>query len=92
MADQLLAWTAEAWNDYLYWQGQDCRTQDSRTLKRLNRLLTDVMRSPFEGIGKPEPLRGDLAAYWSRRIDREHCLVYRVTQDRIVIAQCRYLY
>jgi len=92
MADQLLAWTAEAWNDYLYWQGQDCRTQDSRTLKRLNRLLTVVMRSPFEGIGKPEPLRENLAGFWSRRIDDTLRLVYAVDADRITVIACRFHY
>ena len=64
MADWLLVWTGEAWKDYLYWQGQD-----RRTLKRVNRLIRDVLRSPFEGIGKPEPLRENLAGFWSRRID-----------------------
>jgi len=87
VADRLLAWTAEAWKDYVYWQGQD-----RRTLKRVNRLITDVLRSPFEGIGKPEPLRENLSGFWSRRIDDTHRLVYAVDAEQVTIIACRYHY
>jgi len=87
MAERILAWTGEAWNDYLYWQGQD-----RKTLKRINRLIQDTLRSPFEGIGKPEPLRENLAGFWSRRIDDTHRLVYAVDADTITIIACRYHY
>lgn len=63
----ILAWTQEAWCDYLYWQGQD-----KKTLKRISRLISDTQRSPFVGIGKPEPLKANLAGFWSRRIDETH--------------------
>jgi len=77
----------QAWEDYLYWQGQD-----RKTLKRLNRLIEDCRRIPFDGIGKPEPLRHRLSGFWSRRITDEHRLVYLVEDDAVVIAQCRYHY
>ena len=77
----------QAWEDYLYWQGQD-----RKMLKRLNGLIKECTRTPFDGTGKPEPLRGDLSGWWSRRLDREHRLVYRVEEDRLLIAQCRYHY
>ena len=73
--------------DYLHWQAND-----RAMLRKLNRLIEECLRHPFEGTGKPEPLRGDLAGFWSRRIDREHRLVYRVTDSAIEIAQCRYHY
>lgn len=76
-----------AWNDYLFWQ-----TNDRATLKRINMLLRDIQRSPFEGIGKPEPLKQNLAGFWSRRIDEEHRLVYTVQDDTVLVAQCRYHY
>ena len=76
--------TEDAWEDYLYWQ-----TQDKKTLKRINQLLQDIERNGNNGIGKPEPLRGDLSGFWSRRIDDEHRIVYRVTEDRVEIIQCR---
>jgi toxin YoeB len=84
-----LAWTTEAWEDYLYWQ-----KQDRKNLKRINTLIRDAMRTPYEGLGKPEPLRFDLTGYWSRRIDREHRLVYKFESDTdtLVIVQCRYHY
>ncbi|MCX8774090.1 Txe/YoeB family addiction module toxin, partial [Vibrio parahaemolyticus] len=69
----LLSWTDDAWDDYLYWQ-----TQDKKTLKRINKLINDVKRSPFEGIGKPEPLKENLSGFWSRRIDDTNRLVYAV--------------
>lgn len=76
--------TEDAWEDYLYWQ-----TQDKKMLKRINQLLQDIERNGYNGIGKPEPLRGDLSGFWSRRIDDEHRIVYRVTEDRVEIIQCR---
>ena len=77
----------EAWADYLYWQDQD-----KKTLKRLNSLITVAARDPFAGIGKPEPLRGELTGYWSRRIDEANRLVYRVTDAELVIIACRFHY
>ena len=77
-------WQEEAWEEYLYWQ-----TQDKKTLKRINALIKDIERSPFEGIGKPEPLKHDLSGYWSRRIDDTNRIVYKVNNDILEIAQCR---
>lgn len=87
MSERLLAWTDEAWSDYVYWQ-----TQDRKTLKRINKLITDVKRSPFEGIGKPEPLKENLIGFWSRRIDDTNRLVYAVDDSAITIISCRYHY
>ncbi len=87
MATKIMQWDFDAWEDYLYWQGQD-----RKTLKRINQLLKDVSRNPFEGIGKPEPLKGSLAGFWSRRIDEEHRLVYAVEDDKVLIIACRGLY
>lgn len=84
---EVLAWTKEAWSDYLYWQ-----TQDRKTLRRVNRLIRDVQRSPFEGIGKPEPLKENLSGFWSRRIDDTSRLVYAVDADQLTILSCRYHY
>lgn len=78
-----LKWDEEAWSDYLYWQ-----TQDKKTLKKINALLTDTMRNPFEGIGKPEPLK-HRQGYWSRHIDDKNRVVYKVDGDSIVIAAVR---
>lgn len=78
-----LKWDESAWSDYLYWQ-----TQDKKTLKRINAILTDTMRNPFEGIGKPEPLK-HCNGYWSRRIDSLNRVVYKVDGDSIVIAAVR---
>lgn len=83
----ILAWTKEAWRDYVYWQGQD-----KKTLRRINKLLNDIMRSPCEGLGKPEPLRENLAGFWSRRIDEQNRLVYAIDHDKITIISCRYHY
>ena len=80
-------WTAAAWSDYVYWQGQD-----RKTLKRINALIQDAMRSPFDGIGKPEPLRETLSGFWSRRIDDVNRLVYAVEDGALVILACRYHY
>ena len=82
-----LVWTAAAWADYVWWQGQD-----RKTLKRINLLLQDAMRQPFEGIGKPEPLRENLSGFWSRRIDDTHRLVYAVEGEALAIVACRYHY
>ncbi|MGE5090426.1 MAG: Txe/YoeB family addiction module toxin [Candidatus Levyibacteriota bacterium] len=76
-----------AWDDYLFWQARD-----KAVLKRINALIRDIQRSPFDGIGKPEPLKHNLSGFWSRRIDDEHRLVYAIDDDRILIAQCRYHY
>ena len=84
---RMLAWTDDAWDDYLYWQGQD-----KKTLKRINKLITDTKRSPFEGIGKPEPLKENLAGFWSRRIDYTNRLVYVVNDAHLTIISCRYHY
>ena len=80
-----IVFEAQAWEDYLHWQ-----TQDRKLLERVNALIKECTRTPFAGIGKPEPLRGSLAGWWSRRIDREHRLVYRVQDGGRHIAQCRY--
>jgi toxin YoeB len=82
-----LCWTKEAWSDYVYWQGQD-----RKTLKRINKLVLDAMRSPFEGIGKPEPLKENLSGFWSRRIDDTNRLVYAVDENLITVISCRYHY
>lgn len=76
-----------AWEDYLYWQ-----STDPKMLARINQLIKETSRSPFQGIGKPEPLRGELRGWWSRRIDQEHRLVYRPAEDGLLIAQCRHHY
>ncbi len=77
-------WQEEAWEDYLYWQ-----TQDKKTLKRINSIIKDIERNPFEGIGKPEPLKYDLSGCWSRRIDDTNRIVYRINNDILEILQCR---
>jgi len=82
-----LAWTDEAWIDYVYWQGQD-----KKTIKRVNKLMSDTKRSPFEGIGKPEPLKENLSGFWSHRIDETNRLVYAVTDMHLTIISCRYHY
>ena len=86
MPDRLV-WTAAAWADYVYRQGQD-----RKTLKRINLLIQHALRHPFEGIGKPEPLRENLAGIWSRRIDDVNRLVYAVEGDALAIVSCRYHY
>ena len=82
-----LAWTQEAWTGYVYWQGQD-----HKTLKRINALIADVLRTPLEGIGKPEAVRENLSGFWSRRIDQANHLVYAVDTEQITIISCRYHY
>lgn len=83
----ILSWASMAWEDYLYWQ----RT-DKQIVKRINTLIKEIQRHPFEGIGEPEPLRHNWSGYWSRRIDREHRLVYKVSDNALIIVQCRYHY
>lgn len=83
----ILSFADDAWSDYLYWQ-----EQDKKILKKINRLIKEIVREPFEGIGEPEPLKYNWSGYWSRRITIEHRLVYKVTQTHLLIAQCRYHY
>jgi toxin YoeB len=82
-----LIFSEHAWEDYLYWQ----RT-DKKILERINKLIKEIQRSPFEGRGKPEPLKHGLAGHWSRRINDEHRIVYRIESDSLLIAQLRYHY
>jgi toxin YoeB len=82
-----LVFSADAWEDYLYWQDTD-----AQTLKRIHQLIKDITRDPYRGIGKPEPLKHVLQGYWSRRITSEHRIVYRVSGDEIRIAQLRHHY
>ncbi|MCF8212209.1 MAG: Txe/YoeB family addiction module toxin [Rhodoferax sp.] len=80
----MLSFHPQAWADYLHWQ-----QTDKAVLRRINCLIRDIQREPFEGIGKPEPLRFNFAGYWSRRIDEEHRIVYKIQDDEIIIAQLR---
>lgn len=82
-----LTWTIAAWADYEWWQGQD-----KKTLRRINQLIQECLRHPFDGIGKPEPLRENLSGFGSRRIDQEHRLVYRADGENLIIIACRYHY
>jgi toxin YoeB len=82
-----LQWAESAWEDYVWWQ-----TEDRKTLRRINQLLADIQRNGYTGIGKPEPLRHDWAGFWSRRINDEHRLVYRIEADTVLVAACRYHY
>jgi toxin YoeB len=82
-----LVFTESAWQDYLWFQ-----EKDRQLLKRINQLIKDALRTPFEGLGKPEPLKADLTGYWSRRINDEHRLVYGLTETDLVIISCRYHY
>ena len=83
----ILCWSSNAWDDYLYWQ-----QTEKKILKRINTLIKDIMRQPFEGLGDPEPLKHNYSGYWSRRINREHRIVYKVDRNEITIVQCRYHY
>lgn len=83
----MISWFEEAWDDYIYWQ-----SQDKKTLKRINLLIKDILRQPFEGIGKPEPLKYNMSGCWSRRIDETNRLVYRYENDNLYIISCRYHY
>jgi toxin YoeB len=82
-----LAWTDNAWNDYLWWQ-----KESGKILEEINNLVAECRRTPFTGTGKPEPLKGDLSGFWSRRITKEHRLVYLPEDKAIYIVQCRYHY
>lgn len=82
-----LTFADEAWDDYLYWQ-----KSDKKILKRINTLIKDIKREPFSGLGDPELLKYNWSGYWSRRITKEHRIVYKVTDNAILIAQCRYHY
>ncbi len=82
-----LLFTPAAWDDYLYWQGQD-----RKTLRRINALIEDTLRNPFTGLGKPEPLKQNLSGFWSRRIDDTHRFVYSVEDSDLAIFACRYHY
>ena len=82
-----ITWALAAWDDYQYWQGQD-----RKTLKRINEVIRDCLREPFDGIGKPEPLKENLSGFWSRRIDDANRLVYCVDGDDLTIIACRYHY
>ena len=82
-----LVWQTNAWEDYCYWQ-----KQDKKILERVNELIKDCLRSPFKGIGKPEPLKGNYAGCLSRRITQEHRLIYKINERRLHILQCRYHY
>ena len=82
-----ITFSSQAWDEYIYWQNHD-----KAMLKRINALIKDIVRHPFEGIGQPEPLKYDWSGYWSRRIDQEHRLIYEISADALLIAQCRYHY
>jgi toxin YoeB len=87
MSVHRVLFTPDAWDDYIYWQGQD-----RKTLKRINQLIRETQRTPFDGIGKPEPLKANLAGFWSRRIDDTNRLVYEADDYQINIISCRYHY
>lgn len=79
-----LQWGVEAWADYVYWQ-----STDKAAVKKINRLIQDMLRNPFSGIGKPEPLTGNLSGFWSRRIDGKNRIVYAVSEEAVIIIECR---
>jgi toxin YoeB len=83
----MICFRERAWADYIFWQ-----QNDKKVLRRINALIKDIQRSPFEGLGKPEPLKHQLSGMWSRRIDDEHRLVYAIVDTEIVVVQCRYHY
>ena len=83
----ILSWAYNAWEDYLYWQQTDIKI-----LKRINTLIKEIQRSPFNGMGDPEALKHNWSGYWSRRINRKHRIVYKVTDEALIIVQCRYHY
>ena len=82
-----IIFTKNSWEDYISWQ-----SEDKKMLKKINELIKDIQRTPFAGKGKPEPLKYDLAGFWSRRIDREHRLVYQVSKNEILVYSCRFHY
>lgn len=79
-----IQWDVDAWEDYLYWQ-----VEDKQIMKKINQLVKDIRRTPFEGVGKPEPLKGNLSGLWSRRINGEHRLVYLVEDNSVIIFECK---
>lgn len=82
-----IIWSEKSWNDYLYWQNTD-----KQILKKINKLIKDIQRNPFDGMGKPEPLKYQFSGFWSRRITDEHRLIYEACENSIAIASCRYHY
>lgn len=82
-----IIWSENSWDDYLYWQNTD-----KKILKKINQLIKDIQRNPFDGIGKPEPLKHQFSGFWSRRITDEHRLIYEISENSISIASCRYHY
>ena len=80
---QIIQWDFNAWEDYLYWQNHD-----KKNLERINKIIKDIIRNPFDDIGKPEPLKNNLSGLWSRRIDNEHRIVYTIENDVIIIFSC----
>jgi toxin YoeB len=82
-----LIFLSQGWEDYLYWQ-----KVDKKQVKRINELIRQCLRTPFEGIGKPEPLKGNLSGWWSRRITQEHRLIYKASENKLYILQCKYHY
>ena len=82
-----LAWSIRAWNDYVHWQ-----KLDKKKVRRINTLIKETMRNPFEGIGNPEPLKHELQGFWSRRIDKEHRFVYEFSEKQLLIVACRHHY
>ena len=87
MSSRILAWTDEAWESYIYWQ-----SMDKKTLKRINKLIKAAKNNPFDGLGKPEPLKENLSGFWSRRIDDTNRLVYAVDDNYLTIISCRFHY
>jgi len=83
----ILSFSDDAWEDYLHWQ-----QNDKKILKKINRLIKEIQRDPFDGIGEPEPLKYNWSGYWSRRISIEHRLIYKISGENLMIAQCRYHY
>ena len=83
----IIAFEDSAWEEYLYWQ-----KTDKKLIKKINHLIKDIQRTPFEGLGKPESLKHEFSGYWSRRISSEHRLVYKVKDEMIIVVQCRYHY
>jgi len=83
----IIKWAENAWDDYIYWQNND-----KKITKKINALIKDIIRHPFEGIGSPEPLKHNWSGFWSRRINKEHRLIYAVENQELLIAQCRFHY
>ncbi len=83
----ILSWHTSAWDDYLYWQ-----KTNKKTFSKINELIKDTLRHPLSGLGKPEPLTGNYSGSWSRRINKEHRLIYKIKNDQIIIASCRFHY